>query len=60
MAPGYTDPTLFDAGGNPYGTSYASQGEVGDVDANVLDAARYQGQRLARFAERLAAVPAAA
>ncbi len=60
VAPGYTDPALFEAGGNPYGTSYASQGEVRDVDAKVLGAARYQGQRLARFAERLAAVPVAA
>jgi NAD(P)H dehydrogenase (quinone) len=60
VAPGYTDPTLFEAGGNPYGTSYASQGEVRDVDTKVLGAVRYQGERLARFAERLAAVPAAA
>jgi NAD(P)H dehydrogenase (quinone) len=60
VAPGYTDPALFEGGGNPYGTSYASQGEVHDVDAKVLDAARYQGQRLARFAERLAAVAIAA
>jgi NAD(P)H dehydrogenase (quinone) len=60
VAPGYTDPALFDAGGNPYGTSFASQGEVRDVDEKVLASARYQGQRLARFAERLAAVPVAA
>ena len=34
--------------------------EVSDVDEQVLAAARCQGHRLARFAERLAAVPAAA
>ncbi len=60
VPPGYTDPTLFEAGGNPYGTSYASHGEIRNVDPTVLAAARYQGQRLTHFAERLAAVPSAA
>ena len=47
VAPGYTDPSLFAAGGNPYGTSHAT-GEQGDpATAEVLTAARHQGRRLA-------------
>ncbi len=60
VPPGYTDPVTFGAGGNPYGTSYASGGEVGQVPGEILDAARYQGRRLAEFAAKLVgdAVPA--
>ena len=54
VPPGYTDPLLFAAGGNPYGTS--STGGAG-ADAAALDAARYQGQRLANFAVRLKGAP---
>jgi NAD(P)H dehydrogenase (quinone) len=60
VAPGYTDPLLFEAGGNPYGASYASAGEVGGVDETVLAAARYQGGRLVKFAALLSAERAAA
>lgn len=49
VAPGYTDPKLFAAGGNPYGTSYTMPQE-GSIPEEVLEAARYQGARLARFA----------
>jgi NAD(P)H dehydrogenase (quinone) len=50
---GYTDPLLYRAGGNPYGTSFAT-GPGGDrPDAAALDAARYQGRRLAEVAGRL-------
>lgn len=52
VPPGYTDPLLFAAGGNPYGTSYPS-GQEGSVSFEALEAARYQGRRLATFAERL-------
>ena len=53
MAPGYTDQSLFAAGGNPYGTSYAS-GSGEPVSDEAKAAARIQGRRLADFAARLA------
>ncbi len=49
VPPGYTDPTVFAAGGNPYGT--AAHGNP--TDEHVLAAARYQGRRLATIAGRL-------
>ncbi|MGY0055461.1 NAD(P)H:quinone oxidoreductase [Streptomyces sp. LZ34] len=53
VPPGYTDPLLFAAGGNPYGTSWLSGG--GEAPAQgTLDAAHYQGQHLADIATRLA------
>ena len=45
IPPGYTDASVYAAGGNPYGTSSTG----GSPDAAVLEAARYQGQRLARY-----------
>jgi NAD(P)H dehydrogenase (quinone) len=47
---GYTVREVFSAGGNPYGTSYTSGKKVEGPDATALAAARYQGQRLARYA----------
>lgn len=53
VPPGYTDPLLFAAGGNPYGTSWPSGG--GETpDQATLDAANYQGRHLADIAGRLA------
>ncbi|GAA2246364.1 TrpR-binding protein WrbA [Streptomyces ruber] len=52
VPPGYTDPLLYAAGGNPYGTSWPSGGGEGP-DAATLEAARYQGRHLADIAERL-------
>jgi NAD(P)H dehydrogenase (quinone) len=54
VPPGYTDPVQYAAGGNPYGTSYPS-GLEGDpsVTLEALDAAHYQGYRLAMYASRL-------
>ncbi|MBR7838265.1 NAD(P)H:quinone oxidoreductase [Actinospica durhamensis] len=49
---GYTDPLLYASGGNPYGTSWPSGGGVAP-DAPTLEAARYQGRRLADIATRL-------
>jgi NAD(P)H dehydrogenase (quinone) len=62
VPPGYTDPLVFASGGNPYGASWISGGEVGQVSPEVREAARYQGRRLAEYAERLVATrePAAA
>jgi NAD(P)H dehydrogenase (quinone) len=51
-APGYTDPSITQAGGNPYGTAHASAG--GPPGLDVLAAARYQGRRLAAIAELIA------
>lgn len=48
VPPGYTNPVVSDAGGNPYGTAHRSgTGAPGDA---ALQAARYQGARLTRFA----------
>lgn len=53
VPPGYTDGTVFAAGGNPYGTSWAS-GPSGDrPDEAALAAARYQGRRLAEVTAKL-------
>jgi NAD(P)H dehydrogenase (quinone) len=53
VPPGYTDPAVSAAGGNPYGTSFVT-GPTGEApDAAALDAARYQGRRLAQITIRL-------
>jgi len=49
VAPGYTDQRVFEAGGNPYGSSSTS-----GPDGAELAAARFQGERVARIAEALA------
>ena len=52
VPPGYTDPLLYASGGNPYGVSWPSGGGEGPDEA-TLEAARYQGRRLADIAIRL-------
>ncbi|MFE9428631.1 NAD(P)H:quinone oxidoreductase [Kitasatospora sp. NPDC006697] len=52
VAPGYSDPVVYAAGGNPYGTSHAGREAVTEA---TLAAARYQGERLAGIAARLQA-----
>ena len=52
VAPGYTDESVAQAGGNPYGTSHGSAGGLPGSD--VLAAARYQGRRLAAITELIA------
>jgi NAD(P)H dehydrogenase (quinone) len=47
---GYTVSEVFNAGGNPYGASYTSGKRVDGPDERAIAAARYQGQRLARYA----------
>ncbi|WP_351228067.1 hypothetical protein [Streptomyces sp. NPDC002133] len=44
---------VYGAGGNPYGTSHP--GGAGAPSDETLEAARYQGERLATIAARLAA-----
>jgi NAD(P)H dehydrogenase (quinone) len=53
VPPGFTDPAVYAAGGNPYGTSFAGPPTADGPDAAALDAARYQGRRLARITMRL-------
>jgi NAD(P)H dehydrogenase (quinone) len=56
VPPGYTDPVVYAAGGNPYGTSFVtSSADGGGPDATALDAARHQGRRLAQITIRLLA-----
>lgn len=54
VAPGYTDPLVYAAGGNPYGTSFTSGANELPTEA-TLEAARYQGGRLVDIASRLVA-----
>lgn len=54
VPPGYTDPIVYASGGNPYGVSYATP-QSGGIEAPVLDAGRYLGGRVARFAAVLSA-----
>jgi NAD(P)H dehydrogenase (quinone) len=44
VAPGYTDPVLYAAGGNPYGTSVSVDGK-GTMKENVRDAVLHQVKR---------------
>ncbi len=60
IPPGYTDERLDAAGGNPYGTSFASGQDGADPDSAVLTAGRIQGARLARVAAALANARASA
>jgi NAD(P)H dehydrogenase (quinone) len=46
VPPGFTDPVVSTAGGNPYGT-------LSGLDAATLDAARYPGRRPAQITTRL-------
>ena len=57
---GYTSDIVFAAGGNPYGTSWPAGFPSAMPDEITLNCARYQGSRLARFAEALARVRVAA
>ena len=51
---GYTVQEVFAAGGNPYGASFTSGHTVTGPDELALALARYQGQRLARYASVIA------
>jgi NAD(P)H dehydrogenase (quinone) len=55
VPPGFTDPVVYAAGGNPYGTSAVTGPDADGPDAAALDAARYQGRRLAQTTIRLLA-----
>lgn len=53
VPPGYTDPTVSAAFGNPYGIAHPSG--AGAPSEETLAAARYQGQRLATVTAQLLA-----
>ena len=44
VAPGYTDPSIFASGGNPYGTS-VSVDQEGKMVEDVKEAVKYQAKR---------------
>ncbi|MGM9988380.1 MAG: NAD(P)H:quinone oxidoreductase [Bacillaceae bacterium] len=48
-APGYTNPVLFAAGGNPYGTS-VTVGQDGKMIEDVKEAVKHQAARTIQFA----------
>lgn len=52
VPPGYTDPAIFAAGGNPYGTSATATGK--GLSEETLAAIRVQSKRLVEFAGRIA------
>ncbi|HYZ62077.1 MAG TPA: NAD(P)H:quinone oxidoreductase [Acetobacteraceae bacterium] len=53
VAPGFTDPAVAAAGGNPYGASWFGPPSEAGPAREALDAARYQGRRLAQITIRL-------
>ena len=53
VAPGYTDPIQFKAGGNPYGVTVTA--DDAPIPEDVREAIRYQARRLVDFARKLAA-----
>lgn len=54
VAPGYTDQTLYAAGGNPYGTSATVNDQV-SLKQEVLEAAKHQAKRVVEVAKWLKA-----
>jgi NAD(P)H dehydrogenase (quinone) len=51
VPPGYTDPVLFAAGGNPYGYSHTAGKEFGEAETGAI---RHQARRLVEIGARLA------
>lgn len=51
-APGYTDPVIFGAGGNPYGTS-VSVDQEGNMVEDVEAAAKHQAARTVQIAQTM-------
>lgn len=50
VPPGYTDQTIFDAGGNPYGTSVTVD-QDGNMIEDVKDAVKHQAKRTVTVTE---------
>lgn len=53
VPPGYTDPAVYAAGGNPYGTAHVTGMPATAPSEETLAAARHQGARLARVTAQL-------
>ena len=51
VPPGYSDQSVFDAGGNPYGASITAGGALSDEDTAMI---QHQAKRLVQFAGKLA------
>ncbi|KEZ53299.1 MULTISPECIES: NAD(P)H:quinone oxidoreductase [Metabacillus] len=51
-APGYTDQVLFEAGGNPYGTSVTAD-QDGNLKENVEPAVKHQAKRTVMVADSI-------
>jgi NAD(P)H dehydrogenase (quinone) len=51
VTPGYTDPAVFAAGGNPYGVSVSASGE--GLSEEEKEAIRHQARRVVQMAEKL-------
>ncbi|MEJ8778385.1 NAD(P)H:quinone oxidoreductase [Pseudogracilibacillus sp. ICA-222130] len=49
-APGYSDPSIFAAGGNPYGTS-VTVNQDGNMVEDVKDTVKYQAKRTVQVAQ---------
>ena len=60
VPPGYVDPAVGAAGGNPYGASFSTAPAGKGPDEAALAAARSQGRRLATVTIRLQGAPVAA
>lgn len=50
VAPGYTDPSIFAAGGNPYGTTVTVD-QNGKMVENVEAAVKHQARRTVQVAQ---------
>jgi NAD(P)H dehydrogenase (quinone) len=50
VAPGYSDPVLYSAGGNPYGTSVSVDPKSGEMKENVKEAVIHQAKRTVQVA----------
>lgn len=55
VPPGYLDPAVSAANGNPYGAAHPSS--TGAVTEEILAAARFQGSRLASVTRKLLSAP---
>ena len=53
VPPGYTHPILFETG-NPYGVSHVDANGTRRPEGATLEAARYQGERVAMYADVIA------
>lgn len=52
VTPGYTDSSVFEAGGNPYGVSATASGD--ELPAKTVSLAKYLGSRVTEVAAKLA------